>query len=373
MRAKIDEFLFVLIVGVVILVIALAFFASIPPGGIGIIVPVDNFSLGSVGFSGDNVISRNYGSFKVGEINTETIKSIPQIQVSSGYFGSKSEKQEIRILSAYVPLAKEAKITFNVYDSTPSYGNLIIKWNGMEVYKNGASRGQYSIRIDPKYIREINNLEVSADGPGLFFWAATTYILRDFKITLDYGNMKLIPFTMGSEEIETFKNGILEFSNPYNSQSKLTVKVNGEEVFSQKPGPSESVNFDLFNCAITPGNNLITLSVQGDPVQLDNVILKIFLSTQHNVRERKFAISPSNYSLFSQGYRGKIEFDVASITKQGSMYIKLNGNDIVVSSVQKGTNTAYFSEREAKEGENTIVFSGTGGWEVSDVRILLER
>ncbi|MCJ7816538.1 MAG: hypothetical protein MUP55_01650, partial [Candidatus Aenigmarchaeota archaeon] len=286
MRAKVDDFAYVLVAAVIIIAVLLAIFALIPPGGIGIVTSIENFTLGGVGFTGENMDSLSYGSFRVGDVNTETLKSIPQIQVSSSYFGGKSEKEEVRILNAYVPLAREATITFRVHDSTPTYGNLIIKWNGLELYKNGASKGVYTLHIERQYIKEINNLEISCDGPGAFFWAATTYVLRDFTVKLDYGTMKLLPFVMGSKELETFKNGALEFSNPYGGTGRLTVKVNGVQLFSSTPGPSESVKFDLFNSGINPGNNMITMSVQGDSLSLQNAVLKIFLSTDNIIKER---------------------------------------------------------------------------------------
>jgi len=371
MRAKVDDFAYVLVAAVIIIAVLLAIFALIPPGGIGIVASIENFTLGGVGFTGENMDSLSYGNFRVGDVNTETLKSVPQIQVSSSYLGGSSDKEEIRILNAYVPLAREATITFRVYDSTPTYGNLIIKWNGLELYKNGASKGIYTLHIERQYIKEINNLEISCDGPGVYFWAATTYVLRDFTIKLDYGTMKLLPFVMGSKELETFKNGALEFSS--SGSGKLTIKVNGVQIFSAVPASSESVKFDLFNSGINPGNNMITMSVQGDPVSLQNVILKIFLSTDNIIKERTITIPKDKYDLFIQGYRGKIELEVTRITRQGAMSISLNGKELSVPSSIKGTNTIYFTASEAVEGSNTLRFSGTGGWEVGEVRILMER
>jgi hypothetical protein len=373
MRAKVDDFAYVLVAAVIIIAVLLAIFALIPPGGIGLVTEIENFTLGGVGFTGESMQSLPYGNFRVGDVNTETLKSIPQIQVSSSYFGGVTEKQEVRVLNAYVPLAREATMTFRVHDSTPTYGNLIIKWNGKELYKDGASKGVYTLHIDRQSIYEVNNLEISADGPGLFFWASTVYILRDFSVKLDYGTMKLLPFVLGSTELESFKNGALEFTSPASGTTKLTVKVNGAQVFSAVPAASESVKFDLYNSGITPGNNMITMSVQGDPIALQNVLLKIFLSTDNLVKERAINIPSDKYDLFSQGYRGVLEFNVDRITRQGSMSIKLNDKDLNIATVKPGINTVFFSATEAKEGQNTLVFSGTGGWEIGQVRIFMER
>jgi hypothetical protein len=314
----------------------------------------------------------SFGSFSVGGSNSDVLKSIPQLQITASYLGGKTERLDVNVLNAYVPLAKQAMITFTVYDSTPTYGNLIIKWNGMELYRNGASKGQYALRVDGQYVKETNSLEVSADGPGAYFWASTTYVLRDFRVTLDYGSLKLIPFTLGTKEMEGFKNGALEFSSP-GGAGTLTVKLNGAQIFSGTPGVQESVKFDLFNAGINPGNNMITMSTQGESFQLNDVKLKIFLYAQQAANQRAFTIPSDKYGLFGQGYAGKIEFDVNSIASGGNMEIMLNENKLSAPAVQTGTNYELFSAEQVTEGQNSLKFSGSGGWDVGEVRILLER
>ncbi|MCJ7816809.1 MAG: hypothetical protein MUP55_03035, partial [Candidatus Aenigmarchaeota archaeon] len=89
--------------------------------------------------------------------------------------------------------------------------------------------------------------------------------------------------------------------------------------------------------------------------------------------ERTITIPKDKYDLFIQGYRGKIELEVTRITRQGSMSIRLNDKDLSVPPIEKGTNVILFTEKEATEGSNTLKFSGTGGWDVGEVRILMER
>jgi hypothetical protein len=369
---KVDDFAYLLVGAIIIIAVLLAIFALIPPGGIGVQVPVYNFTLGPVGINGENVETISFGSFTVGGTNSDILKSMPQLQITSGYLGGHSERLDVNVLNAYVPLAKQATITFTVYDSTPTYGNLIIKWNGMELYKNGASRGFYTLHADSQNIQELNSLEISADGPGAYFWAYTTYVIRDFKVTLNYGSLKLLPFTLTSSDIEGFKSGALEFSSPGGSGT-LTVKLNGGQIFSGTPGQQESAKFDLFNAGINPGNNMITMSTQGDTFQLNDVNLKISLYMQQAANERAFTIPSDKYDLLGQGYLGKIEFDVNNITSSGTMEISLNGNKLDIPALQKGQNYVVFTADQANEGQNTLKFSGTGGWDVGQVRILLER
>jgi hypothetical protein len=369
-EVKIDNFVYVLIAAIIVLVVVLAFFSSIPPGGIGLVTSIENFTLGGVGFTGENMIMQAYGSFSVGDVNTDTLKKTPQIQVSSSYFGSQNGNMQINLLDAYVPVSRQAIITYRVHDAA-AYGNLIIKWNGLELYNEKASKGVYNLHVPHENIQETNNLEIYCDGPGIFFWASTVYILRDFQVDLDYGSVKLLPFTLSSKDAETFKNGAFEFSS--SGTGKLFVKVNGQAVFSGTPGTSESVKFDLFNAGIIPGNNMIALSTQGGTFSLNNVVLKIFVSTDNLVKERTFTLSKQNFDLFLQGYRGRVDFDIQKITKQGSMSIRLNDKELNVPALQTGTNTVLFTDQEAKEGSNTLRFSGTGGWDVGEVRIMMER
>lgn len=370
-EVKIDDFVYVLVAAIIILVVVLAIFAFVPPGGIGVTTSVENFTLGGGGIhrrKHDHAVlwklpggGREYGHAK------ENPPDRGFLQLLRG----RTDSEEVAILNAYVPLAREATITFTVYDSTPGYGNLIIKWNGMELYRNGADRGRYTLHVPREQVQEINNLEISCDGPGAYFWASTAYVLRDFQIDLDYGSMKLLPFTLSSKDVETFKNGAFEFSS--SGSGKLFVKVNGQTIFSATPHPSESVKFDLFNANINPGNNMISLSTQGGSFQLSNAVLKIFVSTDNLVKERTFTLPKDKFDLFLQGYRGRIDFEILNVTKEGSMSIRLNDKELNLPSLKEGANTVLFTAQEAKEGTNSLRFSGTGGWEIGLVDIGLER
>jgi len=372
-EVKIDSFVYVLIAAIIVLVVALAFFASIPPGGIGLVTSVENFTLGGVGFTGESMIMQNYGTFGVGDVSTDTLKKTPQIQVSSSYFGSQNGNMEVNLLNAYVPVSRQVIITYRVHDAA-AYGNLVIKWNGLELYNGKASKGVQTLHVAHEYINEHNSLQIYCEGPGIFFWASTVYVLRDFQVDLDYGNMKLLPFTLSAKEVETFKNGALEFNNMYGGTGRLFVKLNGQTIFSGTPGSSESAKFDMFTgVGISPGNNMIALSTEEGTFRLSNVVLKIFVSTDNLVKERAFSLSKEQYDLFIQGYQGKIEFKVNRIMKQGSLSIKLNEKELNVPTVREGVNSVIFTGQEAQEGSNTLVFSGTGGWDIGEVDIGLER
>ncbi|MCX6815203.1 MAG: hypothetical protein NTY20_06155 [Candidatus Aenigmarchaeota archaeon] len=67
MRAKVDDFAYVLVAAVIIIAVLLAIFALIPPGGIGVTTSIENFTLGAVGFTGDNMQSLSFGNFRVGD------------------------------------------------------------------------------------------------------------------------------------------------------------------------------------------------------------------------------------------------------------------------------------------------------------------
>jgi hypothetical protein len=369
-EVNIDDFVYVLVAAIIVLVVVVAIFAFIPSGGIGITNPVENFTLGGVGFTGENMIFQSYGSFRVGDVNTDTLKKIPQIEVSSGYFGSKNGDMGVNLLDAYVPVSRQIIITYTVHDAA-AYGNLIIKWNGLELYNDKATKGVYTLHVGHENIHENNNLQIYCDGPGAYFWASTAYILRDFRVDLDYGSMKLLPFVLSSKDVETFKNGAFEFSS--SGSGKLLVKVNGQTLFLAMPGTSESVKFDLFNANVNPGNNMISLSTQGGTLQLSNAALKIFVSTDNLVKDRTFTLSKDMFSLFDQGYRGKIDFEILNITKEGSMSIRLNDKELNLPSLKEGVNTVLFTAQEAREGSNTLRFSGTGGWEIGTVNIGMER
>ena len=168
----IEDFFYVLIAALILIGIFMAVSALWPysPGGTGPggteNITVSEFSLGTVGYAEDQPVSSGLGTFTVGETQEEVLKSVPQIEISSGWFGGNVEEYTIQVPSHYRESMRDILLSFNVYD-TNQYGNLNVKWNGKNFYNEKAPRSRVVVDIDANYIEDENTLEISADGPGL--------------------------------------------------------------------------------------------------------------------------------------------------------------------------------------------------------------
>jgi len=375
MRGKVDDFVYVLAVAAVILIVMALVSPLLQPSlapAPGEINVIKEFTLGSVGYISEiPAKTLTLGSFTVGETQVENLKSISLLDVSASLLGGEKRTFIINVPGWYFDSMEKVTVSFNV-DSTNMYGPLIVSWNGKIFYQDKAYPRAYRLEIDPQYVEEQNTLEIACGGPGMMFWANTVYVLKDLKVNLEYGPAKLYSFELYPSEIQSFKKGVLEFYGA--GRGELSVKVNGVTVYKKIPKGADSVEFTFDTVPLNAGNNIVTLSTAGGSVQLFNAEMKIYLLANQITRERTFNITASDLaSLKSGAVKGRIDYTIDKISREGPLKISLNGNALSVPTPVEGTNTVYFSYSDAQEGRNTLEFSSTGSFEISDVSIGWER
>ncbi|MFH0956381.1 MAG: hypothetical protein V1813_00805, partial [Candidatus Aenigmatarchaeota archaeon] len=240
-----NDFLWILLAVFVVLGLLLAASALYPyyPSG----APeterlLHTFGAGTLGYT-QNYVSRvqEFGSFGVGVPQDEVLKSAPMMEVTAGLLGGEREDLDITAPDYAVEWVKGGTMTFRVTD-TNQYGDLVVKWNGDEVYRGRASAGDYEIELLPSQVKGQNTLEVYADGPGLMFWATTVYQIKDFEAKATYGPAKFIDFAVSQDELETLDH----FELAWYTQSRrgnLSVAINGEEIYNAYPERDVSISF----------------------------------------------------------------------------------------------------------------------------------
>jgi len=368
----VEEFIYVLAAALIILTVLFLLF------GLGPLPPAEDVTLaefpsfGLVGQAVDQASRASaLGSFTVGITQRESLKSVPQLQVASSAFGMEMKTYTINIPDYLLSEAERAKISFRIYN-TNSYGNLIIKWNGLEFFNEKAGTTDYTIVIGPSYLEETNTLEVLCTGPGLAFWASTVYVMNNFDVDLEYGPATIIPFQLTQTELSTMNRMELGFSGT--ADSALGIEVNGNPVYNSKPSGYENIVFSPSNVPLNVGNNMLTFSTSPGTATLSNVELSFFLTTNLVTRSRDFNMTDIQMLYLEQGtMQGKVEYDIEAVSAQGSIQVMLNDRVLNAPMPQEGTNTVYFGADQAREGENTLAFSGTGQFDIGDVEVLLVR
>jgi hypothetical protein len=332
---------------------------------------LSSFDLGSVGLTGgEDSRSVKFGSFTLGETQTESLKSMQSLGVSQGYFGADAKKFEINVDPNVIGNLKDVRISFDLTE-TNQYGNLVIKWNDKVVFDKVANINRYDIVIPAQDVKETNVLDVSAGNPGLYFWAATFYGTQNFEVNGEYGTEKIATFKVYPNELDSWSKGVLKFYASGGQGADLHVKLNGQEIYSSaSAGGQVTREYQLseLSNAIKSGDNVLSFR-SSSLLSMENVEFDVFVSGTGSAKERFVNFSKDDITLLRGAGKGKIEFDVRSASKAGILTVKINGNPLSVSDVATGQNSIEFVSSYVIEGRNTFAFSGTGSWDISGVRV----
>ncbi len=371
MLKGVEEFVYVLAAAIIVLLVLGLIFAWVPIPSAESIKIAEFSGIGTIGYiPSEPSRTEALGSFVVGQTQTETLKSVPQVYVSAGLFGSGYESYDIEIPDYMLDAAENVKIGFKVYN-TNQYGNLVIRWNGLEVFNEKAGLTDYSVTISSDYLEEDNTLEIFCTGPGFAFWASTVYLLHDFEAELEYGPATMIPFQLTQAELGSLNRIGLSFIGT--ADCLLSIDVNGNGIYTSKPSGVEEAEFSTSTVPLNTGNNIISFSTVTGTANLQNVMLDIYLATNLVTRTRDFNLTDIQYMYLQQDtMQGKIEYSIDEVGAQGSLEVRLNGHVLNTPIPEEGENMVYFDSSEAQEGDNTLSFTGTGQFEIGDVTVWLE-
>ncbi len=373
----VDEFVWVFIAAIIVLIIVALVGLYMGGGGIGPVAPVSNytllgnFSLGRVGFTGSSPIrTENIGSFIAGEPQVESIKSVTELGIATSLIGIERREYTLGIQEEILPAVREVKISFDV-DETNLYGNLVIKWNGKAVFNRKASVGHYSLTLEKDIVKTANSLEVYAEGPGLLFWASSIYNLKDFRVNQVSGLAKLYPFSLSSGELQTLDKGEISFELGKRDPGKLLIKVNGITVYFKEPSLVEKISFTYADVPfLKAGNNLVVFSTETGSFNIMDAELSIYSLTNIQVRKRSFDMDSDMLEEFGIGI---LEIRVGKIVKEGDFQVSINREDLAAPVMEEGMNRIIFGKNLLQEGRNDIEFSGTGAFDIPEVRIGFEK
>lgn len=363
-----DSFVWLLVIAIVIVVVMLVFSGYVtvlPPGQTpGEFTPLKEFSLGTVGFSAESPFRTiRIGELRVGETQQELLKEVGEMDVSQGIAGGQKQELTVDVHPSFLELNRGVRIIFSVVNAN-ALGNLKVKWNGKGFF-NSVPSGRTEFTIPPENVKGENILVLEADGPGILFWSATTYTIRDFKVFMEYGPQKLVPFDLLPSELQSFNRGEIQFFGSGNGI--LDVKVNGLSIYSKIPLGQEKIAFNLSSVPLNAGSNVIAF-VSTQQNILSGAAIRLFSLGSQLVRTRTFELNTLERNSFANK-QGRIDFTVAETRRQGLLTIKLNGQSLDVPPVKNGVNTVTFSPTLLREGENTLEFSGTGDWDISTVKV----
>ena len=365
-----DTFIGSLIIIAIVLIILLAvsaFFPYYPEGVPKEVRVIHEFKAGTIGYA-ENYVSRlqDYGSFGVGLPQQHELKTVPKMEITAALFGGSSEEFSINVPSHVMEWLKGGEISFTV-DETNQYGNLVVIWNGDAVHNKKTARGRYTIDLDTSQIKVDNTLQVAAQGPGMLFWAATAYNIKDFEVNADYGPAKFLDFEVSQDELESLDRFDLSWTTA-SSSGILIAKVNGEEIFMASPRRQESVVFTdtlLMTASIVPGKNRLSFLAVNGSSNLQDVTMRTYVSKNQRVMKERFELTGAQLERI-RASGGKVRMYVESVDNAGSLTVKLNERSAGSVQARPGWNSIEFSADLMEIGTNWLEISGTGTFDVGD-------
>ncbi|MBN1896519.1 MAG: hypothetical protein JW789_02210 [Candidatus Aenigmarchaeota archaeon] len=369
-----DDFILALIAVFVILGILLtasAWFPYYPEG-----VPeeervIHTFSAGTVGYTQNYVSSvQEFGDFSVGVPQDEILKSAPALEITAGVFGGESEEFNIIVPDYVMEWLLGGEISFTVED-TNQLGNLVIEWNGAELFSKKAYSGVHSIDIRPEQIKSQNTLKIYSQGPGFMFWAASVYKISDFSAVAHYGPAKFIDFTATNDELETLETFELAWYTA-SRRGNISVKINGDELYYGVPERDMSIEFtekDLDGAQIRPGNNRITFSpVDGAVFEFQDVLLNTHVSTSKKVVRERFDLYGEDI-VKAKANGVTLKMYVEYTDRAGAFNVKLNEATAGTATGRDGWNNIELDASLLEEGSNWIEISSSGAFDVGQASL----
>ncbi len=366
-----DEFGFVWLLIIALVLIVIFSVVSIPGGGPTQNVTVAEFTLGSVGTQAEASKAYSLGTVVVGEPQKEVLKTIPQVSLGANLFSADTLETTVTVPDYLFDTLRDGAITFGVLE-TNNYGDLVVQWNGKELYRGKASLGPQTLALSRDLIKPQNTLRLTATGPGWRFWAGTVYILGNVQVSVRTGPAKLAGFDLSNSDLQGFDRGELTFTAS-GAQDKLLVAVNNRVISSRTPAGPTTVPFTISDAPLRAGTNVLALSSNSTMTLID-ANLRVYTLGPGTVRERTFNLTQSHLDqLKASGARGAVRYEVAAVDRAGTLTFTLNGNPLPASRPELGSNAASFSAAEARAGENTLQASGTGAFQVGRVTVTIEK
>lgn len=275
---KIDEFAFVLLAGLVLIIIMMVSFPTTEEN------ITSNVTPNVTTIKGESARFIKFGDFSVSySIGTEVVDSRENEEVVKSAFYTRQINLLNSLTDEKLSIITEGLIQLIVSDTT-SEGNLIVLFNDKEIFNKKVGPGEVNIKIDKSIIRKSNVITIKAEAPPWWkFWVSNVYRFRTVKFSVDYHGVsfKDFEFDMDYNEIQKLKYGRLEFSvKDFKAVDKLTIKVNNVPIWDRVPPLTFFRQEFGPEMTLYPGKNILSFSAGPDAYySLGDVTLIIVYKT----------------------------------------------------------------------------------------------
>jgi len=276
-QGKIDEFAFVLLAGLILIIVMIVAFNTPQTGN-----ETNNTTSTETNFSANDIPRFiNLGDFTVSySLGSDVVAQKKNIEVSNGWGGTS------RVNLVGVVEGDKLAITNSGYieiivDDTSDAGNLIVTFNGQEVFNQKVGPGRVYIQLTKDQIKDSNVVTISSGGPGWKFWQTSVYKISSAKFGINFQgtSFKTFQFSLTSDDVSKFRFGRLSFRVVTSTTpSSMLITINNQRFF-RDISPSAFIRDFGPEIPLNPNVNNITFSLdKASSYELADVTLTIVRS-----------------------------------------------------------------------------------------------
>lgn len=209
-----------------------------------------------------------FGDFSVTHtVGSEVLASKYNFEVSKGYFSEYSSTLTHESISEEMFRMINGAFISILVEDTNNAGNLIVEFNGKEVFNKNVKPGEVVIELNTSDIKKSNYVTIKAGLPGWKFWMNTVYKISSAKFGIFYYGVseKSFNFELGDKEVRNLKYVLLSARVKDSNPTKdLIVEINEKEVYKVNKRAGDSISKTLYPGEITlrKGMNLISFSTE---------------------------------------------------------------------------------------------------------------
>jgi hypothetical protein len=283
--------------------------------------------------------------------------------ITKGIFSGRSQNLFFRLESEDV-LKTEL---FLVVDSGD--GDLVVRVNGNEFYRNAISNGQIVLEIPRDFLSNSNNIELAVEGFG-----PGAYKIRDVKLRKKEEIKNRVArrtFNINAEEKSGMKRAVLRYSVfcERDESESLKMLLNENLVFTDVPfcNLGEDV-VELAPGAFRAGVNTLDFETEGDYV-VEGIHIKTFSGTDP-LEEYFFTLDREDFVRVRRGLDEIVaSFDFSLRDDRKNFVLEINGEEIKVDTTD---DTSLVVLSELVEEENLIRIVPENSFEILEFKIVLE-
>ncbi len=331
--------------------------------------------IGVVGFAKATPREIIIGNVNVGNLPGEDLEfEAETVLIKNGLFSKNSQG-----ITFNGERAQKATLSFRV-DNSNEYGRLVIKHGELLIYNDVADTKKYSLEI--YNLNSTNALDISATSSGIKFWAPTTYVLSDVRLTVDrYADRDyVVPFQVYSYEASGWSIGRISFVlESKTGPENLLIDVNGKPVYSDSPAPDvpSQIDFSRHETRVSPGENLLSFKTGRDSTYImKNTRLTIFY---YGTGEAIYKVQPFELSEFWKAYlrkenvTGVINFYVRDAPLDSGLEVLLNNKTHNFETISANTwyNITFGEKDLSDDTKNYVRFYTHGNYDLGKLNVLI--